>query len=79
MNLILRNSLVFGAALVVSAAASAIAQDVTPSFGATVPGSWFTDRYEPATFALTNSTHGRNNVLNIGITSAGDFANRPAG
>ncbi|MDX2206594.1 MAG: VPLPA-CTERM sorting domain-containing protein [Gemmatimonadales bacterium] len=56
-----------------------LAQDVTPSFGATVPASWVTDRFEPTTFALTNGTNGRNDVLNIGITSAGDAANRPAG
>lgn len=58
---------------------SLVAQDATPSFGATVPGSWVTDRFEPATFALTNGTNGRDDVLNIGITSAGDAANRAAG
>ena len=78
MKLMFRNSLTLGAVLVVSAAAAVSAQDVTPNFGATVPGSWFTDRYEPTTFSLTNATHGRNDVLNIGITSAGDLTNRPA-
>ena len=71
--------LVLGVALALGAAATATAQDVTPNFGATVPGSWVTDRYQPTTFALTNGTHSRNNVLNIGITSAGNFANRAAG
>ena len=69
-------SLALGLALVLGVAATATAQDVTPSFGATVPGSWFTDRYQPTTFALTNATHGRNDVLNIGITHATDAANR---
>ncbi len=55
------------------------AQDATPSFGATVPASWEADRFAPTTFALTNGTNGRNDVLNIGITSDGDAANRPAG
>lgn len=73
-----QKSLVLGMALVLGAAASATAQNVIPNFGATVPGSWTTDRYDPTTFALTNATHGRNDVLNIGITSAGDLANRPA-
>ena len=74
-----QKSLVLGAAMFVGAAASAAAQDVTPSFGATVPGSWYTDRYTPAGFGLTNATHGRNDVLNIGITSAGDLGNRGSG
>ncbi len=72
-------SIALGLALVLGAAASATAQDVTPNFGATVPAGWFTDRYEPTTFALTNATHGRNNVLNIGITQATNAANRPSG
>ncbi len=78
MTLTTTKAVAFGLALVLGAAASATAQDVTPNFGATVPGSWFTDRYQPTTFALTNGTHTRNNVLNIGITSAGDLANRAA-
>ena len=60
------------------AAATTMAQNVVPNFGTTVPGSWTTDRYDPSTFVLSNATHGRNNVLNIGITSAGDLANRPS-
>ena len=67
------------AALVCLCAAPLAAQDVTPNFGATVPGAWVTDRYAPTTFAITNATHGRNGVLNIGITSAGDFFSRPGG
>jgi len=69
-------SAIIASALLLGVAGSAVAQNVTPSFGATVPGSWFTDRYEPTTFALTNNTHGRNDVLNIGITSATNAANR---
>ena len=72
-------SLLSGIVLGMGAAGSATAQDVTPNFGTTVPGSWYTDRYAPSTFGLTNGTNGRNDVLNIGITSAGDFANRAAG
>ena len=80
MKLLLRAGAAAGIALALAAAATpAVAQNVTPSFGATVPGYWFTDRYEPTTFGLTNGTHGRNDVLNIGITSAGDYANRPSG
>ena len=79
MTLSPHKAMALGLALVLGAAASATAQDVTPSFAATVPGSWFTDRYQPANFSLTNATHGRNDVLNIGITSAGDLANRPSG
>jgi hypothetical protein len=73
---ILTKSLAVGFALAAGVAATATAQ--TPSFGATVPGSWSTDRYQPTTFGLTNNTNGRDDVLNIGITSAGDLANRPA-
>jgi hypothetical protein len=79
MHSILRKSLVLGITLVVGAAAAAAAQNVVPNFGTTVPGSWSQDRYLPTTFSLTNNTHGRNNVLNIGITSAGDLLNRPSG
>ena len=75
----LQKSLVLGVAFLLGAAASVTAQNVVPNFGATVPGSWYTDRYEPTAFGLTNGTNGRNDVLNIGITLAGDFANRPSG
>ncbi len=63
-------------AVLALAAVPLAAQDVTPNFGTTVPGSWFTDRYEPALFGLSNA-HGRTGVLNIGIDQTGDFANRP--
>ncbi len=71
-------SAIIASSLLMGVASAAVAQNVTPSFGATVPGSWSTDRYEPTTFALTNNTHGRNDVLNIGITSATNAANRGA-
>jgi hypothetical protein len=71
-----RKSLVLGFALSLGAAASATAQNVIPNIGATVPGSWTTDRYDPTSFFLSTA-HGRNDVLNIGITSAGDLLNRP--
>lgn len=80
MKAISSKSLAFGLALVAASAAPAMAQDYTPNFGATVGGSgWVTDRYNPTTFSLTNATFGRNDVLNIGITSATDLANRTPG
>lgn len=41
------------------------------------PAGWTTDRYEPTTFGAVATYEGRNGVLEIGITSAGDLANRP--
>lgn len=41
------------------------------------PTGWTTDRYEPATFGAIATYEGRNGVLEIGITSAGNLANRP--
>ncbi len=63
------------AALAVSFQGNAQAQSIMPSF-ATVPAGWTTDRYDPASFSNVGTFQGRNNVLGIGITSAGDLANR---
>ncbi len=38
---------------------------------------WTTDRYEPTSFSNVGTFQGRNDVLGIGITSAGNLANRP--
>jgi len=51
---------------------------VMPDF-ATAPTGWTTDRYDPTSFSNVGTYQGRDNVLGIGITSAGDLANRPAG
>ena len=64
--------------LLLGLAAPLAAQDVTPSFGATVPAGWYVDRYAPNSFALTNGFQGRNNVLGIGISTADRLDNRPA-
>jgi len=64
-------------AVLLALAAPAAAQDVTPSFGATVPAGWYVDRYAPASFNLTNGFQGRNDVLGIGISSADRLDNRP--
>jgi hypothetical protein len=50
--------------------------DITPDFGA-APTGWFTDRYEPTSFGNVGTYQGRDNVLGIGISSAGNLANRP--
>lgn len=42
------------------------------------PG-WYTDRYEPTSFSNVGTYQGRNDVLGIGITSAGTLANRASG
>lgn len=59
-------------------AQSASAAALMPDF-ANVPTGWTTDRYDPTTFANVGTYQGRSNVLGIGITSAGDLANRGAG
>jgi hypothetical protein len=64
-------------AIVVAVAAPLHAQDVTPTFGTTVPTAT-TDRYNPAAWFL-NSAHGRSDVLNIGIDRTTDLDNRTAG
>lgn len=61
--------------LVALAATPTHAADRMPDF-ANVPTGWTTDRYAPASFANVGSYQGRDNVLGIGITSAGDAANR---
>lgn len=48
-----------------------------PDF-ANVPTGWTTDRYDPTTFANVGAYQGRTPVLGIGITAAGNLANRPA-
>lgn len=53
--------------------------DVTPNLGAGV-GSFYTDRYAPAGFAVNGGVvEGRNNVLQITIDASTDLNNRPAG
>lgn len=53
------------------------ALDITPSFD-NAPTGWTTDRYAPSSFGNVGTFQGRDNVLGIGISSAGDLANRPA-
>lgn len=65
------------ATLLALVAVSAQAALVMPSF-ADVPVGWVTDRYDPASFANVGTYQGRDNVLGIGITTAGDSANRGA-
>jgi hypothetical protein len=55
----------------------AIAVELMPDFS-TAPTGWTTDRYAPTSFSNVGTFQGRNNVLGIGITSAGNLANRPA-
>lgn len=57
--------------------AAAQAAPIMPSFS-TVPAGWTTDRYAPSSFANVGSYQGRSDVLGIGISSAGNLANRPA-
>lgn len=62
--------------------ASIKAGEIMPDFGSTLPPastSWFTDRYEPNTFVDVGAFQGRSDVLGLGIGSAQDLANRPAG
>jgi len=57
---------------------SAHAAPLMPDF-ANVPTGWTTDRYEPTSFTNVGTYQGRSDVLGIGITSAGNSANRPSG
>lgn len=66
------------AIVMLASALSAQAANVMPDF-ADVPNGWVTDRYAPASFSNVGSYQGRNNVLGIGISSAGDAANRAPG
>ena len=50
----------------------------TPAAQFASPG-WYTDRYEPTSFSNVGNYQGRNDVLGIGITSAGTLANRASG
>jgi hypothetical protein len=53
--------------------------NVTPNLGAGV-GSFYTDRYNPASFAVNAGVvQGRNDVLQIGIDATTDASARPAG
>jgi hypothetical protein len=65
-------------ALFGAASLTAQAAPLMPDF-ANVPTGWTTDRYEPTTFSNVGTYQGRSDVLGIGITSAGDSANRPGG
>ena len=62
---------------VIVGAGVASAAELMPNF-ATVPTGWYTDRYAPQSFTNVGFFEGRNNVLGIGITSAGGFTARPA-
>ena len=64
-----------GVAAITMVAAVAQAAALMPNF-ADVPTGWATDRYAPASFSNVGTYQGRDNVLGIGITSAGDSANR---
>lgn len=74
----MQSKLIAAAALALAAASQvATAAAVMPNF-ADVPTGWTTDRYDPASFSNVGTYQGRSDVLGIGITSAGDFANRAA-
>lgn len=66
------------AAILATAAIGAQAAPLMPNF-ADVPTGWATDRYDPTSFSNVGTYQGRADVLGIGITAAGDLANRPAG
>jgi hypothetical protein len=51
--------------------------DVSPNLATAVPGAFYTDRYTPPVFTLSNGINGRNNVLQVGVNSTSDLANRP--
>jgi hypothetical protein len=65
------------AAAVVFLSAGAARADIMPNL-ANVPAGWSVDRYAPQSFSNVGTYQGRDNVLGIQITSAGDLANRPA-
>jgi len=68
------------ALVALAAPAAAQAQtDVTPNLGnVTLVSSFYTDRYNPASFAVNPGTvQGRSDVLQIGINFTTDLANRP--
>lgn len=50
--------------------------NVSPNLSSGVAG-WTTDRYNPANFNTANGVQGRNDVLQVGINSTTDLANRP--
>lgn len=55
---------------------AALATELMPSFG-TAPAGWATDRYAPAVFAPLAIFEGKNDVLEIGVSSADGLNNRP--
>jgi hypothetical protein len=59
-------------------AGSAMADEIMPSFS-TVPSGWVTDRYQPQVFTTIQTYQERSDVLEIGISSADGYYNRPAG
>ncbi len=65
------------AAVATLASGASGAAELMPSF-AGAPTGWVTDRYAPTVFADIGTFQGRSNVLEIGITSAGNLANRPS-
>ena len=72
MKISVFGSLTLGLLMTASLAGAA---DLMPDF-ADIPSGWTTDRYDPASFTNVGTYQGRNNVLGIGITSAGNLANR---
>ncbi len=66
---------VFAGACAFASSALSAQTNVTPNLGTQV-GSFYTDRYNPATWGLINSYQGRNDVLQIGINSSTDASNR---
>jgi len=72
----LTRAFALGTALLIAGVAQA-QTNVTPNLGAGV-GSFYTDRYNPASFAVNAGVvQGRSNVLQIGIDATTDLANRP--
>ena len=53
--------------------------NVTPVLSAGNTACWYTDRYNPESFAVNNGVHGRNDVLQIGIGPTTDAVNRLPG
>ena len=64
-------------ALLAATSFSALSAPIMPDF-ADVPTGWTTDRYDPASFSNVGTYQGRADVLGIGITGAGNLANRPS-
>jgi hypothetical protein len=74
-----RQSLAVSAVFVLASSVLSAQTDVTPNLSGGV-GSFYTDRYNPASFAVNPGiVQGRNNVLQIAINSSTNASNRPTG